>query len=113
MKPETLIALKASIEHWKRNVEAETHEEVHLGWRSCPLCLRFRDYNCINCPVEERTGAICCRNSPYEMASHVYKEWKSHEGHEDYLKKPRDNFRREAERELAFLESLLPEGERE
>ena len=107
MTPETLTALKASIEHWRQNAEGPI-EDASADPDDCALCDKFLsgETRCLGCPVSESTGHILCFKTPYEIA-HIK------------LRRTRDNaspeneaaFRAAARAELAFLISLLPEGE--
>jgi len=84
MKIETLRALVASIEHWKK--DGPTGERMNSN--NCPLCTTFfrRDKHCHACPVYEKTRLVGCAGTPYEA-------------------KPSPQ---EVEDEIEFLESLLP-----
>lgn len=114
MTPETLTALKASIAHHEKNLEAESPDDVALGSRHCALCTRFlvmhenNNAECGACPVKERTGADVCEGSPYYAAAKASLAW------EFGLDSPacRDAFRDAERAEIEFLKSLLPEGEK-
>lgn len=92
MSPETLEALKGSIEKWRKIVEkiGEDH-----GTQNCPLCRLFHsDYReeddcCAGCPVHEHTELSLCMGTPYD----------------NYTENPST---KNANAELEFLRSLLP-----
>ena len=117
MDEKTLIALKASIQHWRENVEAAVLDNVSILADDCALCdaFYFSDVNafdeeiqyCVDCPVKMRTGIDTCQGSPYREA------WESHYS---WRKSPtsitsKATWRKAAQAELDFLISLLPEGE--
>jgi hypothetical protein len=100
----TLDALKRSIVAWQEKAAAYSLEGLTIGRTSCPLCDRFNtstglEDSCGGCPVSERTGNPYCRGTPYDKARVAY-----HEG-------AIGDFRVAAQEEVAFLKSLLPEGE--
>lgn len=92
MPAETLAALKRSIAHWEM-VVADPGRRT--GAKDCALCGLFNnvDGRCRGCPVYEATGYSGCRGSPYD-------EFMDHRTSSN------------AQAELSFLRSLLPEGER-
>lgn len=109
MNKKTLLALEASIEHWRENEVAETVDKVEVYGRSCALCRMFslKNDNCTGCPVADRTGYQFCFRSPWDSARNAFSVW---------CRNPesiaaRDAFRAAARVEREFLESLLPEGE--
>jgi hypothetical protein len=101
MNNDTLKALRASIEKWERNTEAQTLEDINTKPSSCALCNMFapcHDYHtwCDGCPVYLRTGKQNCKSTPYFA-----------------VKKARDSDNFEAailacKDEVEFLKSLLP-----
>lgn len=97
MNEETLTALKDSIRRWRDCVEARTFIS------NCALCHRFTgrddEEDCEGCPVMKRTGKPVCQGTPF------------YEALDAHLHDDRKLFVFFAEKELAFLESLLPEGE--
>lgn len=104
MKAETLIALKASIEHWKRVVTSPETEPINS--KSCALCQIFlvpsrhkEVTDCIGCPVFEKTGKQYCRGTPYQD---VYEASKRGDDNEKA-------YNEAAKEELEFLQSLLPD----
>lgn len=108
MDAKTLEALKASIEKWKRNAVAKWPFEATVTGSSCPLCHLFcrgEPDDCTGCPVKERTGEDQCDNSPWRAAYKAHLAWI-----DGVVSK--DDFHKRARAEVAFLESLLPEGER-
>ena len=94
--PDTLAALKGSIEKWERIVAGTGRD---YGANNCALCDRFP--SCIGCPVMEKTGLPSCENSPYD-------DWRMAGGCCAETADTPD-LKRLAEAELAFLKSLLPE----
>ena len=107
MDAETSQALEDSIEHWRRNVEAEAPGDVSIGPENCALCNAFRieeyfEAPCDGCPVAAKTGAPCCRGTPYVSVENVLSDWKGAPA-STWM---RDAWRALAAAELAFLESL-------
>jgi hypothetical protein len=103
MNPETLTALKVSIQHWEELSNATSLDDANIGPSSCALCGLFNTplkkrlgKTCIGCPVYERTGLEGCRNSPYENINR------------SFLGEDFPNFLIHAKKELVFLKSLLP-----
>jgi hypothetical protein len=108
MNPTTLTALKASIEHWKRMRDSDTQYEKPYS-TYCALCSLFIDKDCRGCPVREATHTNRCQDSPYnaaEIAWHRYymPEEYEREDQEGALK----TWREAAQKEIDFLESLIP-----
>lgn len=91
MKAHTLKALQGSIAKWEAIVAGTGEDD---GVDNCPLCLLFHPdknpgkRNCGGCPVQKATGKAFCNGSPYRECFPNYEE--------------------RAQRELAFLKSLLP-----
>lgn len=113
MDAKTLEALKASIRKWEKNAEAETLAEYKTGSRDCALCLAFHCYyndnlrtGCGNCPVAI-AGYTSCGSTPYDKACRAVDDW-SDDPTSDALRQRAHEVARE---EVAFLKSLLPEGE--
>lgn len=110
MNAETLEALKASIEKWKRNAVAETPDEYRTSGDDCPLCEIFQPDNgeygvaCNGCPVAERTGQPFCRDTPYAAAARAGIRWDGHPG----WNRLRESAAARARAEVSFLEILLP-----
>ena len=103
MTPKMHEALLASIEHWKENLAAGMHK-AQIGGRDCPLCNATRPspesgVNCSKCPVMQKTGKWDCEGSPWRDVENA--SWDADEV----------AFREAAQREIAFLQSLLPENE--
>jgi hypothetical protein len=102
MNPQTLTALKASIQHWEELSNITSFDDANIGPSSCALCglfntpLKKKNEKCIGCPVYERTGLRLCHNSPY---GNVYRSLIG----DDF-----PNFLIHAKKELTFLKSLLP-----
>jgi hypothetical protein len=112
MDAKTLEALKASIEKWKRNAVAETPDDYKIGGNDCPLCEMFQsksqgfEGSCQGCPVFSRTGRRFCSGTPYADTVRAHDGMLA--GDPDTIARARAA----ALVEVAFLESLLPEGER-
>lgn len=102
MKPETLAALQASIEHWERLQAGEFKAGETPSGRSCPLCNMFFDQRdvtvCVGCPVYQKTGFPACRNTPYADAHHAWYFYGAFSA----------EFKQAAAAEITFLKSLLP-----
>jgi len=108
MDEDTLRALKWSIIKW---IVICQRKAVDRGTENCALCQKFlrfeeeeSDNDCKGCPVREKTGRQYCENSPYV-------DWLRAGGmdvnnSENYT----DEHIKYAQIELAFLQSLLPEG---
>lgn len=110
MDQETLTALLGSIQKWQNIVDGK---DIDRGCKNCPLCHKFnKDWNDIdhgpyepdeelrNCegyPVYQRTGKSNCAGSPYADDDFVPTQ--------EHGMQPT---KATAERELAFLRSLLP-----
>ena len=114
MNKRTLKALKESIAHWKRMRNytkkdiSKLDEEIEEPYCSdCPLCGLFinkRDdmwSECVGCPVANRAGNTGCVGTPYGAAADAWDEWV------DGLS-PRRTWQIFADKEIKFLESLLP-----
>jgi hypothetical protein len=94
MNPETLEALKGSIEKWRKIVEEGGEDR---GRWNCPLCTLFFKNCCLDCPVRDATSAPNCHETPYD-------DWSKLDAYtaDTPLEKER------ARAELNFLRSLLP-----
>ncbi len=97
MDAATLAALRGSIAKWRAIADGTGTD---LGPNNCPLCQAFLKNDCEGCPVSARTRATGCADTPYDY--YVQAE----DDHDDSLMADA------AEAELAFLVSLLPDGER-
>lgn len=120
MDERTLTALKASIEHWEANAEAEKPEDATLGADYCALCGIFNPeerpssefVRCAGCPVQIRTGSKFCEGTPYKNAMMSHENWKATMGVMRPVFKSRAVvFRIAAQAMLDFLRSLLPADE--
>lgn len=103
MTPETLKALKAlkaSIAKWEKNARVRNLDNAKIGAKECPLCRLFADDGCLGCPVRQATGMKRCWGTPWEDACDA-----------KLYSKDVAAFRAAAREEVAFLRSLLPEGE--
>ncbi len=104
MTEQALIALHASIKHWKDVVAGSS---TCIGPYDCALCGLFntvhkhidapQSQRCNGCPVKDKTGKDFCLGSPYPDIEAL---------------RPLDNdFIPTAQKELDFLISLLPSGD--
>lgn len=109
MNVQTEAALRASIEHWKENLMAETFQEVNIGILNCPLCKIFWADYCVDCPVFLMSKQKYCEGTPYYSCSGLYSLWRA-AFTEDGKIQARTAFRAAAKDEIDFLESLLPIG---
>ncbi len=100
MDPATLEALRGSIRKWEAIVAGTGTDN---GPDNCPLCRMFHSEYfddgddtpcCLGCPVADAVKNTGCAGTPYEDYDNA--EPDSQEQHDH------------AERELAFLKSLLP-----
>ena len=106
MDKDTLKALKGSIKKWKDIAEGKGDDQGDIN---CPLCLLFIGGGCDGCPVtDENSDFEVCSDTPFD-------EWRDHHSivHGDRWS---DSYRVKcpeckeiALKEVAFLESLLPE----
>ena len=96
MDAATLAALRGSIAKWRAIADGTGTDQ---GPKNCPLCQVFLKNDCEGCPVSARTGATGCSDTPYDYYTQAADD------HDDPLMADA------AEAELAFLVSLLPEGE--
>jgi hypothetical protein len=100
MTPETLEALKGSIEKWWKIVEENGADE---GIDNCPLCHLYWDDECVGCPVSEAMDSILCDGTPYHIQWSplvLRDEWPTVADTPEKLTAARA--------ELEFLRSLLP-----
>ena len=105
-----MTPLEKSIEKWKRNAVAKTPNDAHIYEDTCALCHEHQD--CQGCPVAEKTGEDYCSSSPWEKAWVEFKDWEYlffRLGPSRSANNAKRRFRRAALKEVAFLESLLPE----
>jgi len=104
MNEVALKALKKSISHWKRMRDGNYLEGEAPEGAQCALCDHFActDPICAGCPVMDRTGRNGCADTPYAEAQFSYYDDGPYS----------ESFKEAATREIEFLESLLPEGEK-
>lgn len=107
MKPETLTALRASIAHHEENLKVKTPRKVDLSPKSCALCALFFKDGCDGCPVAERSGRARCVGTPYRELDCATYWWRM-----TRTSAERNAFLTAERAEIAFLRSLLPEGEK-
>lgn len=110
MDRKTFLALKRSIKHWEKNVDANTPDEVTVGTKYCALCKLFCEIpGCEGCPVSAATGEGGCLGSPYRAAVTAYSQWGMVGGRGSPYR--REDFKSAARIEYNFLKALLPEEE--
>ena len=100
MNPETLEALKGSIEKWRKIIEEGGEDR---GTVNCPLCALFYAHCCGGCPVFHRSHAWNCDNTPYVAWCKVVDR--------KTRRAETEEARSAARAELDFLSSLLPKEE--
>jgi len=101
MDAETLKALRGSIAKWERVVSTGASG---TSYADCALCALFWAADCIGCPVSQRTGESHCDGSPFE--DYMSERHELRLGSKERTSDPA--VKEAAERELAFLKSLLP-----
>ena len=101
-------ALRASIKKWKKNLRAKDPHDIKLGSIDCPLCVLIDPrsvLSCGGCPVYIATKQHFCRgNRAYNNALVARNDWLD-EVESKFLRK---RFQTHAQKEVDFLESLLP-----
>jgi len=121
MEAKVLTALKGSIKHWEENTNNDEFDADACSAFACPLCYMFNPHvtqphlsfvemqmiDCVGCPIMEKTGYKYCRDTPYFEAQMAHENWADEDSN-----MTKDAFRAAAQKELDFLVSLLPEGER-
>ena len=101
-------ALRESIEHWERLVEAcEVEDKAKLreegwGWNNCALCGEYYDSNCFGCPVMEHTALVGCEGTPYEEACFLFNSMTK----TGWTSPPWEDLVAAAQEELNFLKSM-------
>jgi hypothetical protein len=65
--------IKGSIKKWEN---IRDNGVADKGPHDCPLCKKYIDRDCSNCPINLYTGNAYCHNSPYH-------DWGKH--HDDYF----------------------------
>lgn len=124
MEDKVLRALKASIRKWRRNSKARSSKTATTGPEDCALCsLFYWEKDCKGCPVSQRVKDTHCRGTPYtqEAITELFYSWGiTEEAALSGVDKKENNktrlelkkmFHKASTKEVAFLESLLPEGE--
>jgi hypothetical protein len=112
-------ALNKSIEHWEENVRNSTIENfingVEIGPDACECCEQWIHEGCIGCPIQEVSGDMCCRNTPYEEAwklhyyiwdNHVYDDESFSEVLSGTAKADIEKFKAAAQKQLDFLRDI-------
>ena len=98
-------ALEKSILHWKEMREQEA-PKIEPDGDSCALCQV--EQACGRCPVYLSTRKMFCNDTPYKNAYFAFVRWRNATA--EAARKARIKWRREAKKEIAFLESLREEG---
>jgi len=68
MDAKMLNAIQGSIEKWDRIIKST--KALDRGVDNCPLCKIYdgdvnRIFNCLGCPVKDKTGRDNCMETPY------------------------------------------------
>lgn len=101
MNAKTLTTLiKSSAEHWRRMATGKQKKDEAPFARCCDLCDTFLDNDCEGCPVYNKTKEKGCLGTPYVEAVSCFVD--------DQRNFKNPNFILAAQKELEFLESLLP-----
>lgn len=95
MNKKTLIALKNSIEHWRRFETGTRKRGERIGSKDCALCGLFLKRRFI--------AGVNCRNTPYEAIESIARKFQCSD---EMYNSPEFLAAAKAERE--YLESLLP-----
>jgi hypothetical protein len=103
MDAKTLKALKGSIAKWKAIAKGTG---IERGAENCPLCKLFFWDDCKGCPVEASTGSWCCEGTPFDDEWAQLRAPDIRDAHGFYAVS--DKAKAIAQKEVAFLESLLP-----
>lgn len=113
MKKKAAKALDKSIRHWMEIIAASHTTplgEIGMGVEECPLCEKFWDADCVDCPIMQKTGKPYCNKTPYYDVYDVQREYRNtiaynqHDGTK--AKELRRRFHKAALREFEFLKSL-------
>jgi len=112
MKKKTLKAIKDSIKHWER-IAAFKEGEIPNSYQ-CALCQAFP--TCIDCPVAIKTGQDLCEGTPYDDALISFEDCDDI-NYDDTLKpkeieKRKKRLAKDANKQIKFLKSLLPNEEK-
>lgn len=110
MKPNTLAALKESIRHWEENLAETDVSAIATGDADCALCQLFLENDCRGCPVK-MAGFRNCRSSTETLST--WSAARNAYGKLQFNQSPNAwaAWQSACAAELAFLRSLLPEGE--
>ena len=117
MDADAKTALEESISAWEEKLKADNPHSFSLGTGSCALCTLFSTKrggqygiaSCSGCPVSQKAGTDCCRNTPYTEAFKAYIAWKENCAVGQREQQYKLAFREKANAELSFLKSLLEE----
>jgi len=113
MDKKTYDTLVASCKKWRVNYKNIQDREGKLvsiklflyGSLDCPLCELFGEKSCRGCPVFEKTKVTSCQDTPYyEIVNEINRF--DYSLHIQVTKK----LIQETNREIRFLESLIPQG---
>ncbi len=98
MSTQTRQALLDSIEKWRKNESVIDLSEAKVSGGDCPLCRLFvlSTHSCEGCPVYNSSKRRMCYGTPFVQALDALYDMNLSE------------FKKHAQRERVFLESLLP-----
>jgi hypothetical protein len=99
-----MTPLEKSIEHWEKNTTANTPDKASTSSKDCALCTAWDQFDCLGCPVRDKTEISTCYKTPYREAFDSLVSWTGDPSN-SVLKAA---FRRAAKKELNFLKGLLP-----
>jgi len=106
MDAKTLKALKGSIAKWEKIASGVGSDK---GTGNCPLCKIFYAAGCEDCPVFMQTGETDCWDTPFREWSGLGEPDTSGKLTDKNGKRAlTDHAKSIAQREVDFLESLLP-----
>jgi hypothetical protein len=55
------------VPHWVENVKRACEKRpLLLGWRYCPLCIKYYSNACKGCPIYKKTRSPSCHATPYD-----------------------------------------------
>ena len=115
MSKRARTALEKSIQHWRENVEATDEWQIGVGASDCALCALYNrpymieDRCCRACPVMKRTGRQYCDCTPHDDAWAAVDNLRFRDDCPP-IKADWARWRKAAQAELEFLESLLQEA---
>lgn len=101
-------AIQQSIQHWRENQSVTDIRNAKLGGDYCALCLMFKESDCYAttygiCPAALKTGKFNCSGTPYWDVIDLRRRMFDRK-----LFLADDGWRAACQKEIEFLESLLP-----